>query len=312
MMFKILQRINSDKKQKIVNSILNVYENKSFCTIHFLYFAQIISQRIIPNPKSKNTNNKKNKKNDNFFSKSYQKLFPDVKKLLDTWLLNTTPKNYHQELLWSDFLLPDGIALQILFFVLRLRKYIKKPAPFFLHNLNWTDFVPYFLNEVVLKYGEAKPCIVLYWGTEEVNNLTKKYFSYKWFNVVYAQDWYREFDWSKAENTLKEYKDSINILLVARSTTELPIQELWVQKRNNKIKKNQLITFTVGWLFEFLTGVEKRAPKIMRICKLEWLCRIIINPKKNLKKTKTTFLIFRYFFCYLVLKKRKFSVSLFN
>jgi hypothetical protein len=44
----------------------------------------------------------------------------------------------------------------------------------------------------------------------------------------------------------KDYQDTINILLVARSTTDNPIQELRTTKNRTKIKKNKLLVFTVG------------------------------------------------------------------
>jgi UDP-N-acetyl-D-mannosaminuronic acid transferase (WecB/TagA/CpsF family) len=74
-----------------------------------------------------------------------------------------------------------------------------------------------------------------------------------------------------------------------------------------------LLVFTVGWLFDFLAWewtkkwrkkwVQKRAPKIVRKMKLEWLWRLITDPKRNYKKVKNSFAIFPYILRYLLLKK---------
>jgi hypothetical protein len=43
----------------------------------------------------------------------------------------------------------------------------------------------------------------------------------------------------------KDYQDTINILLVARSTPDNPIQELRTIKNRTNIKKHKMLVFTV-------------------------------------------------------------------
>jgi hypothetical protein len=59
--------------------------------------------------------------------------------------------------------------------------------------------------------------------------------------VIYTQDGFSDFDWSKAQEALDEYQDTINILLVARSTTKIPLQELWTSRNYQKIQQNNLL-----------------------------------------------------------------------
>lgn len=63
--------------------------------------------------------------------------------------------------------------------------------------------------------------------------------------MIYIQDGFSEFDWDKAEDALGEYVDTINILLVARSTPKIPIQELRTSRNYHKIQDNKLIVMNV-------------------------------------------------------------------
>ena len=64
--------------------------------------------------------------------------------------------------------------------------------------------------------------------------------------MIYIQDGFSEFDREKAEKSLDEYMDTINILLVARSTPKIPIQELWTSRNYQKIQENKLLVMNVG------------------------------------------------------------------
>jgi len=300
-MYKIIKKLYTKNKKSAFSEIINRYESNNLCSVSFLYFSNIVNHKLLTIYGEKINIDKQNQ--------TYIKLYPHSKNLMQNDISQKKPLDYENSLSNVDFLFPDGIALQILYFVLRLRKFIFRNSnnikfPFFLPNLNWTDFVPYFLEEIRHKFGNAKPCILLYWASTAVVEKTKKFFSYKWFNVIYSQDGFREFNRKKAEEKISEYQETINVLLIARTTSQIPIQELWQDNRKNKLKHNKIISFTVWGLFDFLTWTEKRAPKIIRTIKLERLWRAIIYPQKNYQKTKKSLNIFRYFFYYLLLKKR--------
>ena len=271
----ILTKIYPYTPKQAVSAILKSYEKNGFVVSNFVYFAVI----------------------------KVQKLFESTKK-------TTRQKEYKKAIMKWNFLLPDGVALQTFYnlagkqFELKTRK---------LSNLNGTDFIPYFLDELKKKFWWQKICLFLYWSKQEIVSDAKKAFKYKWFNVVYIQDGYSELDRDKMIASKKYYQDTINILLVARSTPDNPIQELRTIKNRTNIKKHKLLVFTVWWLFDFLAWewtktwrkkwVQKRAPKIVRKMKLEWLWRLITDPKRNFKKVKYSFAIFPYILRYLLLKK---------
>lgn len=274
-MQEILKKIYPYTSKQAVNDILKCYEKNGFVVSNFVYFAVI----------------------------KVQKLFESTKK-------TTRQKEYKKAIMKWNFLLPDGVALQT-FYNLAGKQFNLKTRK--LSNLNGTDFIPYFLDEIKKRYWWQKICLSLYWAKPEIVIETKKRLQYKWFNVVYTQDGYSQLDWDKILESKKDYQDIINILLVARSTPDNPIQELRTIKNRTNIKKNKLLVFTVGWFFDFLAWewrktsnkkwTQKRAPKFIRKLKLEWLWRLVTDPKRNFKKVKNSFALFPYILRYLLLKK---------
>ena len=203
-----LQKLSTTNFSETSDNIISIYNNQWHCVVNFIYFSQIVSQKVFSSAKKKTEKEK------------------EYKKLILKW----------------DFLLPDGIALQVFYYIASVFwaiKTDKKRLP----NMNWTDFTPYFLNDIKQKYWSQKINILLYWATPKVVEKVKENISLKWYNVIYIQDWFSEFDWEKAETALSEYQDTINVLLVARSTPKIPIQELRTSRNYQKI----LLTRSLGY-----------------------------------------------------------------
>ena len=267
-MKSILQKLTITDSQQTADEIINVYNNQWYCIVNFIYFAQIVSQKV--------------------FSSSRKR--------------TEREKEYKKILLKSDFLLPDWLSLQTFCWMANLfwtYKSERKRLP----NLNWTDFTPFFLNDIKQKYWSQRLNILLYWSTPKVVEKVKEKLTLKWYNIIYIQDWFSEFDRDKAENALNEYIDTINVLLVARSTPKIPLQELWTSRNYHKIQENKLLVMNVWGLFDFIAWVQKRAPKFIRKMKLERLYRFIRNPKRNWQKVKNNLPAPWYVLKYLILKK---------
>lgn len=263
-----LQKFSTTNFSETSNNIISTYNNQWHCVVNFIYFSQLVSQHVFGSARKKTEK-----------EKEYKKL-----------------------ILKSDFLLPDGIALQIFYYCAVLFGAIQSETKW-IPNVNWTDFTPYFLNDTKQKYWSQRINILLYGSKPNVVEKVKENLALKWYNVIYIQDGFSEFDREKAEKSLDDYVDTINILLVARSTPKIPIQELWTSRNYQKIQENKLLVMNVGWLFDFMAWVQKRAPKLFRTLKLEWLWRLCSQPKRNWKKVVNSLMIFPYIFRYLILKK---------
>lgn len=76
-----------------------------------------------------------------------------------------------------------------------------------------------------------------------------------------------------SENLKKAQPD---VLLVAFGA---PAQELWINKFKSDLPSTKLAV-GIGGTFDFWTGKAKRAPQIIRRVGLEWLWRLITQPKR--------------------------------
>jgi N-acetylglucosaminyldiphosphoundecaprenol N-acetyl-beta-D-mannosaminyltransferase len=64
-----------------------------------------------------------------------------------------------------------------------------------------------------------------------------------------------------------------DIMLIGMGT---PAQELWVARHRETIRAP--VVWTVGGLFDFVVGVQPRAPRWLRVFHLEWLWRVATSP----------------------------------
>jgi N-acetylglucosaminyldiphosphoundecaprenol N-acetyl-beta-D-mannosaminyltransferase len=79
-----------------------------------------------------------------------------------------------------------------------------------------------------------------------------------------------------------------DILLVAYSA---PSQELWIARNLNRFQKS-VVAMGVGGTLDFIAGKTKRAPQWVQKSGLEWLYRLLQEPKKRLKRIYTAVVIF--------------------
>ena len=129
-------------------------------------------------------------------------------------------------------------------------------------------------NEL-LKFGnEQKKSIYLFGSKQEVIDLMKKVIKEQYPNLKlvgtsngYVTDKDKVFD--------EIVKLEPDIVLVALG---IPLQEMLIYKHLNRFKKG--IFVGVGGSFDVMSGMKKRAPKIFIKLNLEWLYRIMKEPKR--------------------------------
>lgn len=66
-----------------------------------------------------------------------------------------------------------------------------------------------------------------------------------------------------------------DILLVAYGS---PTQELWIKQHSGSL--GNMVTIGVGGSFDFIAGSAKRAPKFIQNIGLEWLWRLVLQPRR--------------------------------
>ena len=173
-------------------------------------------------------------------------------------------KDYYSVLQNSDLLFPDGIGVNI------ACKILNTPLN---ENINGTDMLP-FLCQMAEKNNFS---IFLLGGKPGIpdkvsKNLTQKF---KDLDIAGFHDGY--FDRTREEGyVIDEINQSkADILLVAFGA---PFQEKWISDHKNQL--NCKIMMGVGGLFDFFSGNIPRAPKWMREMGLEWIFRLLQEPKR--------------------------------
>ena len=129
-------------------------------------------------------------------------------------------------------------------------------------------------TKLLEKANENKCSLYLYGSEEKVLNtlVSKIKKEYANINIIGYKNGYTKDDNKIAKELLTLKPD---ICLVALG---VPKQEKFIDKYYHKLKKGIIIG--VGGSFDVLSGYKKRAPKVFIKLNLEWLYRILKEPKR--------------------------------
>jgi N-acetylglucosaminyldiphosphoundecaprenol N-acetyl-beta-D-mannosaminyltransferase len=177
-------------------------------------------------------------------------------------------KEYLDLLRKGDYILPDGIGVLLACKMMNIG---------LRENLNGTDMLP-FICEMAVKNGYS---MYLFGARPGVAALMREKLLeiYPGLRIAGERNGY-----FTEGSTEEEMIDEINklkpdILLVALG---VPAQEKWIAKHYDELPCRLMIG--VGGLFDFYSGKIKRAPLWMREIGLEWVFRLIMDPKAKLKR----------------------------
>lgn len=178
------------------------------------------------------------------------------------------------------FIVNDGIGVDIASWLVHGQK--------FKDNLNGTDFTPYFFED------NQQHKIYLIGSTK--TDLEKAAF---YFTKTLGQKIVGSCDgFDDIKNP--QLVDKINasgadVVLVGMGN---PLQEAWILDHYQAL--NAKLFMGVGALFVFLAGNKPRAPEWVRKYRLEWLFRMLLEPKRLVKR----YTIDIGYFLYLCLKNK--------
>ncbi len=183
----------------------------------------------------------------------------------------------------ADFLLNDGIGIMLgaRIFGVQLKE-----------NLNGTDFIPELLKLASKKNYTA---YLLGAGTGVAGNAADRLrTALPGLQIVGSRSGY----FSEKEN--EEIVHAINqlapdILIVGRG---VPIQEKWIAENKESLKAT--IILAVGAYIDFASGRIPRAPRMVRFLKMEWVYRLLLEPRRMWKR----YLIGNFLFFYYVIKNK--------
>lgn len=161
----------------------------------------------------------------------------------------------------NNIVVPDGIA------IVKACKMLNIPVT---ERIAGVDIAEYLLKEAAI----LKKKVYLFGSKQEVIDGMKKVIEEKYSGIKlvgatngYIEDKDREF-----ENIKKAKPDVVMVAL------GIPHQEKLIYKHLNEFDKG--IFIGVGGSFDVISGHKKRAPKIFIKLNLEWLYRILKEPKR--------------------------------
>lgn len=174
-----------------------------------------------------------------------------------------TDRAYARAVATADALLPDGIGVSLA---------ARMDGTPLASNLNGTDFVPYLLEEAAAR-GKS---VFLFGGTPGTAEMAATTLTQQipTLSIAGTRD---GFDGAQSDDAVIAdiNASGADIVLVALG---VPMQELWLHR--NAIRLNASLTMGVGALFDFLAGNVRRAPKIVRKARSEWVWRLAMEPKR--------------------------------
>jgi len=215
---------------------------------------------------------------------------PHTLYFLNAHCFNIAQKNphYYKALEEADLLLNDGIGLKIASYFSKVR---------FKENLNGTDLIPQILTFAAQKgksiyFLGSKPGIAekaAQVAREKTKQLKIAGFSSGYFNKS---------DEPKIIESINTSGADILVLGMG-----VPRQELWAHE-NKKQFTNVKLIIAGGAILDFISGEVSRAPKWMRKAGMEWIYRLLLEPKRMWKRYVAGNFIFFYHVLALALKQR--------
>jgi exopolysaccharide biosynthesis WecB/TagA/CpsF family protein len=176
--------------------------------------------------------------------------------------------DFYNTLKNSDFLFRDGVGIELMFKMLG-----RNPG----FNLNGTDYIPKVINCAIDKGFD-----IALIGTEEPHNINAgDAISNLGGKVIYIDHGFHE-----VQYYLETLKSKINHDTVVILGMGMPKQELVASTVKNEIKciEHSVVIVCGGAVIDFIGGKVKRAPKIFREYKLEWLYRLLQEPRRMFKR----------------------------
>lgn len=173
----------------------------------------------------------------------------------------------YRTILSRHMIFPDGVGIDLASAFVYGDKF---PA-----NLNGTDFVP-----ALLTYMDRPKRIGLIGGSPEVVKRAAENFKQHapWHEFLIVSDGY--FDEEQSAGIADRALDlKLDVLLVALGS---PKQEKWVDAHIRA--EHARLVLCVGALFDFTAKAVPRAPLFFRRLRLEWLFRLLIEPKRLWKR----------------------------
>jgi N-acetylglucosaminyldiphosphoundecaprenol N-acetyl-beta-D-mannosaminyltransferase len=194
---------------------------------------------------------------------------------------NIAQKNikYRETLNQSDILLNDGIGIKL---------GAKKIGIHLKENMNGTDFVPKLLEFA----RDQNKNVYFLGGRDEIATIAAQKMRQRFpgISIVGSRNGY--FDFENDQDILNEIiQKKTEILIVGMG---VPRQELWLTKNKDKLSGVK-ISIAGGAILDFLSENVVRAPGWMQKIGMEWVFRLLQEPRRLFKRYFIGIPLFHYY-----------------
>jgi exopolysaccharide biosynthesis WecB/TagA/CpsF family protein len=210
---------------------------------------------------------------------------------LNAHCFNISRKNdkYLEAINSSDLLLNDGVGIKIACILNGLRQK---------ENLNGTDLIPEFIK-IASEKGKK---IFLLGGEEGIAKRVQTILNGKYSDVLITgvhSGFFSEEDEIKLIELIDKSEAEILILGMG-----VPKQELWAFNKKVGFKRVKVI-ISGGAILDFLANKVQRAPVFLRIIGMEWVYRLLQEPKRLANRYIIGNAIFLFTILWLKLKLKR-------
>lgn len=275
---------NRDESEmtEAINKLINSIELRKEYQKKSLSIAKIYSYDKI---KQDNINFFKDIRKSNMYTNLYTGSKKDCYKLIENklkkgekqFIITANPETYMlskinksiNDMLYdkNNLIVPDGIS------IVKTANFLGKNVK---ERISGIDIAEHLLKLA----NDNKYKVYLFGASEEVLNKLTKVIETKYpnINLVGATNGYIK-DKDNVMNYIKLLEPDIIMIALG-----IPLQEKLIYNHINDIKKGIMIG--VGGSFDVLSGSKKRAPRIFIKFNLEWLYRIVSEPKRLIRFIK--------------------------
>lgn len=187
-----------------------------------------------------------------------------------SYVITKQDNDFKRALQNSDILLPDGFPIVFaskFLYGIKIKKIAGEDIfKFLMHNANSKSLKVFFLGSSIETLEKIKSK-----STLDYPNVTIGYYSPPYKSVFNSKD--NEF----MTNVINVFQP--DILFIGMTA---PKQEKWVQQNKNLI--NSQIICSIGAVFDFYAGTNKRPSKFWVDLRLEWFIRLLKEPKRLWKR----------------------------
>lgn len=235
----------------------------------------------------------------NIFSDSLSTIHNYKKVLVNTinqysYCIAEQDEEFKQALVHSDVLLPDGVGITA------AAKFLNGEN---LKKISGADLHQYLLEELNEKQGSC-----FYLGSSDSTlekikkRINKEYPSIKVYS--FSPPYKSEFTKEDSDLMIQQVNSiSPDALFIGMTA---PKQEKWAYQFKDQLQTKYICS--IGAVFDFYAGTVKRPGQLWINMGLEWLGRLISEPKRLYKR----YLYYGPIFTYTLFKEKSLSIKIFN